>query len=88
MAGGRSAKAAGDLSGAPVLLDAAAWLDCTIDSRHPAGTHTIYAGAVQATSVPQPEGAPLLRLEPGCPSTVRLNDGCGCGRIADRIGPA
>ena len=43
-----------------MLADAVAWLDCTIDSRHAAGTHTIYIGAVQASAVPRPEGAPLL----------------------------
>lgn len=48
------------VTGAPVLTDAVAWLDCTIDSRHAAGSHTIYIGAVQATAVPQPDGAPLL----------------------------
>ena len=48
------------VTGAPVLADAVAWLDCTIDSHHSAGTHTIYIGAVQASSVPRPEGAPLL----------------------------
>ena len=47
-------------TGAPVLADAVAWLDCTIVSRHAAGTHTIYIGAVQASAVPHPEGAPLL----------------------------
>jgi flavin reductase (DIM6/NTAB) family NADH-FMN oxidoreductase RutF len=48
------------VTGAPVLADAVAWLDCTIDSRHAAGTHTIYIGAVQASAVPRPDGAPLL----------------------------
>ncbi len=48
------------VTGAPVLADAVAWLDCTIDSRHAAGTHTIYIGAVQASAVPRPGGAPLL----------------------------
>lgn len=47
-------------TGAPVLVDAVAWLDCTIASRHAAGTHTIYIGEVQASAVPRPEGAPLL----------------------------
>ena len=47
-------------TGAPILADAVAWLDCTIDSRHPAGSHTIYIGAVQASAVPRPDGAPLL----------------------------
>lgn len=60
------------VTGAPVLADAVAWLDCTIDSRHVAGTHTIYVGAVQASAVLRPEGLPLLywnrgyrRLQPG-----------------------
>lgn len=48
------------VTGAPVLADAVAWLDCTIASRHAAGTHTIYVGAVQASAVPRPDGAPLL----------------------------
>lgn len=47
-------------TGAPILTDAVAWLDCTIDSRHPAGSHTIYIGAVRASAVPRPDGAPLL----------------------------
>ncbi|MEO7793166.1 MAG: flavin reductase family protein [Thermoanaerobaculia bacterium] len=48
------------VTGAPVLEEAIAWLDCTIDSRHTAGSHTIYVGRVQASSVPRPAGPPLL----------------------------
>ena len=47
-------------TGAPILADAAAWLDCTLHSRAPAGTHTIYVGEVQASAVPRPEAAPLI----------------------------
>jgi flavin reductase (DIM6/NTAB) family NADH-FMN oxidoreductase RutF len=47
-------------TGAPVLADALAWLDCTILSRHPAGTHTIYVGKVQASHVPGPDEPPLV----------------------------
>ena len=47
-------------TGAPVLVGAVAWLDCTIASRHVAGRHTIYVGEVQASAVNQPEGSPLL----------------------------
>ena len=47
-------------TGAPVLADAIAWLDCTVYSRHTAGTHTIYIGAVQASQVIAPDGKPLL----------------------------
>jgi len=42
-------------TGAPVLEDALAWLDCTIHARHPAGTHTIYVGEVQASATPHPD---------------------------------
>jgi flavin reductase ActVB len=56
-AGGRWITAA---TGAPVLADALAWLDCTIHSRHPAGTHTVYLGEVQASAVPRPGAAPLV----------------------------
>jgi flavin reductase (DIM6/NTAB) family NADH-FMN oxidoreductase RutF len=47
-------------TGAPVLADAVAWLDCTVYSRHPAGTHTIYIGEVQASQVAMPDAKPLL----------------------------
>lgn len=48
------------VTGAPVLEDALAWLDCTIYSRHAAGTHTIYIGEVQASHVLEPEHKPLI----------------------------
>lgn len=47
-------------TGAPILLDALAWLDCTVFGRFPAGTHTIYLGEVQASNVPRPDGPPLI----------------------------
>ena len=47
-------------TGAPILTDALAWLDCKIYSRHAAGTHTIYVGEVQASNVPQPDAKPLV----------------------------
>lgn len=47
------------ITGAPVLADALAWLDCTIHGRYPAGTHTIYVGEVQASRVPSPDQPPL-----------------------------
>ena len=56
-AAGRWTRAA---TGAPVLEDALAWLDCTIHSRVPAGSHTIYVGEVQASGVPRADEAPLL----------------------------
>ncbi|MEO8275895.1 MAG: flavin reductase family protein [Thermoanaerobaculia bacterium] len=48
------------VTGAPVLAGAVAWLDCTIESRFPAGSHTVYIGAVQASAVLSPEQPPLL----------------------------
>ena len=48
------------VTGAPVLDEALAWLDCTIYSRHTAGTHTIYIGEVQASHVLNPEEKPLV----------------------------
>lgn len=47
-------------TGAPILKDCLAWLDCSIYSRHDAGTHTIYLGEVQASGVPQPGQPPLV----------------------------
>ena len=48
------------VTGAPVLTNAEAWLDCTIHSRYAAGTHTVYIGEVQASGVPEPDAAPLV----------------------------
>ncbi len=48
------------VTGAPILLDALAWLDCQIYARYPAGSHSIYVGEVHASGVPDPEAAPLV----------------------------
>ena len=48
------------VTGAPVLEDALAWMDCRIWARHPAGTHTVFLGLVEASAVPRPEARPLL----------------------------
>ena len=47
-------------TGAPVLDDALAWIDCSISARHPAGSHILYVGAVEATRVTRPEDPPLV----------------------------
>lgn len=46
-------------TGAPILADALAWLDCRIYARYPAGTHTVYIGEVVASRVPE-EDVPAL----------------------------
>jgi len=48
------------VTGAPILKDSIAWLDCTVYARYEAGTHTIYIGQVQASGVPCPDAAPLI----------------------------
>jgi flavin reductase (DIM6/NTAB) family NADH-FMN oxidoreductase RutF len=48
------------VTGAPVLKDALAWLDCTIYAKYEAGTHSIYIGQVEASAVPQPDEPPLI----------------------------
>ncbi|HVT59222.1 MAG TPA: flavin reductase family protein [Thermoanaerobaculia bacterium] len=48
------------VTGAPILLDALAWLDCRVHSRYPAGTHHLYVGEVVASGVPTPEEPPLI----------------------------
>jgi len=48
------------VTGAPVLADALAWLDCTIDSRHAAGDHSLYVGLVVASATPRSELRPLV----------------------------
>lgn len=48
------------VTGAPVLADAAAWMDCIVHERFAAGTHTVYVGEVQASQVPRPDAVPLL----------------------------
>ena len=47
-------------TGAPVLKDALAWLDCRIHARYPAGSHTVYIGEVHASNVPKEEAPPLI----------------------------
>jgi 3-hydroxy-9,10-secoandrosta-1,3,5(10)-triene-9,17-dione monooxygenase reductase component len=48
-----------EVSGAPLLDGALAWLDCTIDARHEAGDHVIVVGLVHGLGVAD-RGSPLL----------------------------
>ena len=47
-------------TGAPVLADALAWLDCRVAGRTVAGSHTIFLGSVVASRVLATEQRPLL----------------------------
>lgn len=60
-------------TGAPILLDALAWLDCRIHSRAAAGSHTVYIGEVQASSVPSEDAPPLIYWNRGY-RKLRLHD--------------
>jgi flavin reductase (DIM6/NTAB) family NADH-FMN oxidoreductase RutF len=59
------------VTGAPVLVDALAWLDCTLYSRHEAGSHTLYIGRVEASATPRPEARPLVYWNRGYRSLAR-----------------
>lgn len=48
------------VTGAPILQNALAWLDCTLYTFYTAGTHTIYIGQVVASQVPRADESPLV----------------------------
>jgi flavin reductase (DIM6/NTAB) family NADH-FMN oxidoreductase RutF len=48
------------VTGAPVLSDALAWMDCSIYDRFVAGSHTVYIGQVEATATESDERPPLV----------------------------
>ncbi len=61
-------------TGAPVLRDALAWMDCTIHGRYAAETNTIYIGEIQAAGVPHPDEPPLIYWNRGYRRLDRLPD--------------
>jgi flavin reductase (DIM6/NTAB) family NADH-FMN oxidoreductase RutF len=48
-----------DITGAPVLDDVLAWVDCTLEAEHDGGDHVIVVGRVVDLGLEQ-EGKPLL----------------------------
>ena len=64
-------------TGAPVLKDALAWLDCTIHSRQRAGSHTLYVGEVQAAATPRAGCPPLVYWNRGYRKLHRADDPAG-----------
>lgn len=48
------------VTGAPVLEESLAWLDCRVESRHPAGSHIVYIGKVEASRVNRSDHPPLI----------------------------
>lgn len=50
-------------TGAPVLEDALAWLDCRVSQAIPAGDHTVFLGEVEAADAR--EGTPLVYYRGG-----------------------
>jgi len=63
------------VTGAPVLRDALAWLDCTLHSCLVAGTHTIYVGEVQAADTPRQDCPPLVYWNRGYRKLQLSEDG-------------
>jgi flavin reductase (DIM6/NTAB) family NADH-FMN oxidoreductase RutF len=50
-------------TGAPVLADAAAWLECELRHQLDGGSHTLFVGEVVACGGEVPEGFEVLRME-------------------------
>jgi flavin reductase (DIM6/NTAB) family NADH-FMN oxidoreductase RutF len=50
-------------TGAPVLAQAAAWLDCEVRQQLDLGSHTLFVGEVVGCSPPEGDEVALLRME-------------------------
>jgi len=52
-----------EVTGAPILDGAVAWLDCRVDRLVDFGSHTLVAGVVEAAGFQAGEDTPVLRME-------------------------
>ncbi len=62
------------VTGAPVLKNCLAWLDCTVYARYRVGTHSVYIGEVQASETPRPDDPPLIYWNRGYRHLNLLSD--------------
>jgi len=51
------------LTGAPILDQAVAYVDCEVRQQVPTGSHTLFVGEVVDASFQKPEDTPVLRME-------------------------
>jgi flavin reductase (DIM6/NTAB) family NADH-FMN oxidoreductase RutF len=56
---------AGPLTGAPILAEALAWLECEVRGRLPSGDHTVFVAQVIEAGVQRENGTPLTMAETG-----------------------
>ncbi|HEX2118514.1 MAG TPA: flavin reductase family protein [Acidimicrobiales bacterium] len=52
-----------EATGAPILDQAVAWLDCRVHSSVDLGSHTLFLGEVVDAGFQKPEDTPVLRME-------------------------
>ena len=50
-------------TGAPILADAAAWLECELRQQLDCGSHTLFVGEVVGCGGEGPDGLEVLRME-------------------------
>ncbi|MGH9062425.1 MAG: flavin reductase family protein [Acidimicrobiales bacterium] len=51
------------VTGAPILTQAVAWLDCEVRQSLAVGSHSVFVGEVVDAGFGRPEDAPVLRME-------------------------
>jgi flavin reductase (DIM6/NTAB) family NADH-FMN oxidoreductase RutF len=51
------------LTGAPILVDAAAWLECELRHELPCGSHTLFVGEIVGCGGEPSDGLEVLRME-------------------------